>query len=230
MADGNRTVTPEPPRQWLDLISDANSYLTLHFVFTYLFTILTLYFLYHNYRRFVNARQLFSLELVHSISGRTIMVTDLPLYLQGERTLAEYYEAMGLAVESVSLCRDPGELKELLDKRTKALGKLESAWVDYIGNPSTVTPSDPTDGVIAPLVDVDGAEAGPSPKLVVPNRPRPTMRTGWFGLTGAKVDALDFLDEQFKAADEAVRSKRANGRFKPTQTAFVTFEKMSYAV
>jgi hypothetical protein len=225
VADGNRTTTPTP---WLDLISDANSYLTLHLVFTYLFTLLTLYFLYKNYRRFIRSRQLFSLELVHSIAARTVMVTALPLYLHSERALAEYYEAMGLAVESVSLCRAPGALQELLEKRTTALLKLEAAWVDYIGNPSTVTPVDPTDSVLAPPNDgADGAEPGPPQKLVVPNRPRPTMRIGWFG---PRVDSLDYLDEQYKAADEAVRNKRATGRFKPTPTAFVTFEKMSFAV
>jgi hypothetical protein len=91
----NRTGSPlEPSKEWLDLISDANSYLTVHLLFTYLFTLLTLYFLYKNYRRFIRSRQLFSLELVHSIAARTVMVTELPPYLRGERALAEYFEAM----------------------------------------------------------------------------------------------------------------------------------------
>jgi calcium permeable stress-gated cation channel len=44
------------------------------------------------------------------------------------------------------------------------------------------------------------------------------------------VDALEYLETQFKDADEEVRKKRRTGKFKATQTAFVTFEKMSSAV
>jgi calcium permeable stress-gated cation channel len=220
---GNRTTT-DPG--WLDLISDANSYLTVHLLFTYLFTVLTLYFLYKNYRRFIRTRQLFSLELVHSIAARTVMVTELPPYLRGERALAEYFEAMNLPVESVSVCREVGSLKELLDARTDALLKLEKAWTDYVGNPSTVQASDPMDNVVAPLVDVDGVESSVPPKLVVPHRPRPTMRPDWFK---PKVDALDYLEQKFKVADELVKNKRLQGKFKATHAAFVTFEKMSFA-
>ena len=117
------------PQDWLDLISDANSYLSVHLMFTYLFTILALYFIYKNYRRFIRSRQLFSLELVHSIPARTILVTNLPAHLQGERTLAEYFENMSMAVESVSVCREVGALKTLLDNRTRALLALEQQWL-----------------------------------------------------------------------------------------------------
>ena len=221
----NHTIPPD----WLDLISDANSYLSVHFVFTYLFTILALYFIYKNYRRFIRSRQLFSLELVHSIPARTVLVTNLPAHLQGERTLAEYFENMDMAVESVTVCREVGALKALLDRRTNALLALERAWVSYVGNPSTVEEYDP-EGHGVPLVDVDvesGARQGTLAKLVVPHRQRPTIRPRWFT---AKVDALEYLEEQFKKADELVKKKRRVGKFRSTGAAFVTFEKMSSAV
>jgi calcium permeable stress-gated cation channel len=196
-------------------------------IFTYLFTILCLYYLNKNYRRFVRARQLFSLELVHSIAARTVMVTELPPHLRGERTLAEYFENMGLSVESVSVVREVTSLKRLLDVRTEALMKLEAEWVKYVGNPSTVESYDPTDNVIAPLVDVEpNSMEAAQPRFVVPHRDRPTMRPGWWK---PKVDALDYLDERFKEADEAVRKRRRTGKFKATHVAFVTFEKMSSA-
>ncbi|KAG6811557.1 hypothetical protein H0H92_006861 [Tricholoma furcatifolium] len=220
----NRTT---PLNDWLDLINDANSYLSVHLIFTYLFTILTLYFIYRNYRRFIRSRQLFSLELVHSIPARTVLVTDLPNHLQGERPLAEYFEHMGLAVESVTVCREVSNLKKLLDKRTKALLDLERAWVSYVGNPSSVEEYDPEYMDFAPLVDVDVEEAQPRRgRFVVPHRKRPTMRTGWFT---PQVDALEYLEKQFKDADEVVKKRRRNGRFRATQSAFVTFEKMSSA-
>lgn len=202
----------------------------MHLLFTYLFTLLVLRFTYKNYVRFVRSRQLFSLELVHSIAGRTVLVDELPSHLRGERALAEYFEALGLAVESVSVVREVGPLKTLIDERTRALLALEAAWVDYVGNPSTVEDAQPLDG------DGDGASSGfahsgtleaARPRVVVPHRTRPTMRPRWFGPT---VDALDYLDERFRAADELVRRKRRTGRFRATHVAFVTFEKMSDAV
>ncbi|KZT73615.1 DUF221-domain-containing protein [Daedalea quercina L-15889] len=214
-------------RDWLDLISDANSYLSVHLLFTYVFTLLALRFVHNNYKRFIRARQLFSLELVHSISARTVMVTHLPDHLKGERALAEYFEHLELSVESVSICREVESLKRLLDRRTAALLRLERAWVKYVGNPSSV---DLKKSVVAPedrLVDVEAPDLeAPSERVVVPGRKRPTLRPGLFK---PKVDALEYLDQQFREAHEAVKARRKNGRFKATHVAFVTFETMSSA-
>lgn len=136
---------------------------------------------------------------------------------------------MGMAVESVSVCREVGPLKDLLDQRTKALLALERAWVGYVGNPSTVEEYDPEGNGISLLVDVDtDIEGGQltQNRLVVPHRKRPTLRPGWFK---PKVDALEYLEARFKEADELVKKKRRS-KFKSTKTAFVTFEKMSSAV
>ncbi|KAH9943319.1 uncharacterized protein BXZ73DRAFT_40317 [Epithele typhae] len=224
-------VPPDPtiPRStwdnWFDLISDANSYLSLHLLFTYLFTILALRALYKNFKRFVRSRQLFSLELVHSVPARTVMVTHLPPHLQSEPALADYFEQMDLSVESVNICREVVSLKRLLDIRTQALLKLEHAWVDYLGNPSVVAPNT---SIRYPLVDIDDAasiESQPE-QLVLPNRKRPTIRPGWFS---RKVDAIEYYEDKFREADELVKKRRRMGRFKPTHVAFVTFEKMSSA-
>ncbi|KAL1726511.1 hypothetical protein EV714DRAFT_287182 [Schizophyllum commune] len=246
----NSTNGTVPNRDWLDLISDANSYLSAHLVFTYLFTALALFFIRRNYRRFIRARQLFSLELVHSIPARTVLVTRLPQHLKSERALAEYFEAMDLSVESVSLVREVGSLKRLLDARTEALLRLERAWVGYVGNPSAVEEYDPEAAEGAQLVDVeDGSEVdleangacNERRRFVVPHRPRPTLRPRWFALRrcacfpfpvpwlAPKVDALEYLESDFRALDDEFKKRRRNGRFKATETAFVTFEKMSSA-
>ncbi|THH27471.1 hypothetical protein EUX98_g6719 [Antrodiella citrinella] len=220
-------VPPSSGRDWLDMINDATSYLSVHLLFTYLFTILSLYFIYRNYGRFIRARQLFSLEFVHSIPARTVMVQQLPPHLQGEKALAEYFETMGLSVESVNICREVGSLKKLLDRRTEALLKLESAWVQYLGNPAVVETPRTADQDVMPLVDVDEPDLEDQrKKFVVPNRKRPTLRPGWFK---PQVDALEYLEEEFKKADEMVLKRRRVGKFKATHTAFVTFEKMSSA-
>jgi calcium permeable stress-gated cation channel len=134
---------------------------------------------------------------------------------------------MGMAVESVSVCREVESLKALIDRRTKALLELENAWVRYVGNPSTVEEYDPEGGGVSLLVDTD-IEGGQSAqnRLVVPHRKRLTIRPGWFK---PKVDALEYLEERFTEADELVK-KRRRSKFKSTKAAFVTFEKMSSAV
>ncbi|KAI9438478.1 DUF221-domain-containing protein [Lactarius indigo] len=199
---------------WFDLVSDANSYLSLHLVFTYLFTLLSLRFIFLNYKRFIKARQLFSLELVHSIAARTVMVSGLPSHLRSERALAEHFENMKLSVESVNICRELGSLERLIDTRTRALLRLEDAWVQYVGNPSTVESYDPSDHATA------------SHRLVIPHHKRPTLRTSCFS---RPVDAIQFLEKKFLDADDAVKRYRRVGKFKPTDVAFVTFEKMSSA-
>ncbi|GAA5902674.1 hypothetical protein JCM6882_004039 [Rhodosporidiobolus microsporus] len=129
-------------------------YLTSHLIFTYVFTILALIFLNRNWKRYIPLRQLFSLELAHSIPARTVMVTALPPHLRSERALADYFEgihlgeadaqrasqrgAAGLAVESVVVTRAIGSMRELLERRTKALRTLENEWSKYLGNPVPV--------------------------------------------------------------------------------------------
>ncbi|KAI0677415.1 DUF221-domain-containing protein [Trametes maxima] len=223
-ADTPPKDTPSSGDNWFDLISDANTYLSVHLLFTYVFTLLALRAIYKNFKRFIRSRQLFSLELVHSVPARTVMITHLPPHLQTEPALAEYFEQMELPVESVNVCREVGFLRRLLDLRTNALLKLESAWVDYLGNPSQIAPSTT---VNHPLVDTDDASLESQPEqLVLPNRKRPTIRPGWFK---RKVDALEYYEQMFREADELVKKRRRSGRFRATHVAFVTFEKMSSA-
>jgi hypothetical protein len=134
---------------------------------------------------------------------------------------------MGLAVESVTVCREVSSLKRLIEKRTKALLALEEAWVVYVGNPSSVEEYDPEDIGFAPSMYADVEDGLPRQRLVVPHRKRPTLRPGWFQ---PKVDALEYLEKQFMEADELLKKRRRTGKFKATQAAFVTFEKMSSAV
>lgn len=76
------------------------------------------------------------------------MVTALPAHLRSERALAEYFDGIhlgaggegdvGLGVESVTVVRAVGGMKELLERRTRALRRLEVAWCRYVGNPVEV--------------------------------------------------------------------------------------------
>jgi hypothetical protein len=228
----NGTDNPDKDSDWYDLINAPNSFRAVQLAFTWVFTALVLRSLWRNYRQFVRVRQLYSLDLVHSIAGRTVMVTDLPNHLQGEKALAVYFENMGLPVESVNLVRHAEILNKLIDKRTEALLKLEGEWTKYVGNPSSVESYDPSQNVRsdhAPLIDLGDpstVESQPA-RVVVPHRKRPTVRPGWFT---PKVDALEYYEKEFEDLNDQVKKKRKTGKFKATSTAFVTFEKMSSAV
>ncbi|CCA67384.1 hypothetical protein PIIN_01215 [Serendipita indica DSM 11827] len=229
--NGTNPNNPDKDPDWSDLINASNSFRAAQLLFTYIFTGLVLRSLYRNYRQFVRVRQLYSLELVHSIAARTVMVTDLPSHLQGERALAVYFENMGLAVESVNLVRHAETLNKLIDRRTEALLNLEWEWTKYVGNPSTVETYDPSQNVRvdhAPLIDLSDSNAMESQpaRVVVPHRSRPLVRPGWFK---RKVDALEYYQKEYEDLNEQVKKKRKAGRFKATSTAFVTFEKMSSA-
>lgn len=73
----------------------------------------------------------------HALStpGRSVVITSLPLHLRNEKILAQYWEDLGLRVESVSVGRNVGALKRLLEERTAKLLALETAWLKYVGNP-----------------------------------------------------------------------------------------------
>ncbi|KPV72603.1 uncharacterized protein RHOBADRAFT_29756 [Rhodotorula graminis WP1] len=228
------TSTLLKPRKHTSLV-----YVSSHLLFTYLFTILALLFLHRNWRRYIPLRQLFSLELAQSVPARTVMVTSLPPHLRSERALADYFEGLqlgpastssssrgggGLAVESVVVTRATGSMRELLERRTRALVTLEQAWAKYLGNPDD---EEETDGARRDADDdLEARLLSPSrPTIVNPARKRPTLRPHWFA---KKVDALDHYAEQFRRADEAVR-KRRRGKFRPTGVAFVTFQTIAAA-
>lgn len=229
-----------PP--FFDFIADPTTSATLQLVFAYTFTALTLHFLHRNFHRFVTSRQAFGLQLIHSVSARTVLVTDVPSHLRGDRALAEYFEGCGWEVESVSICREVDAVKRALDKRTNALLELEDAWVAWVGNPATATGYDPDvyrnkprasspttetlisglerngDGPAATAEDPESLRARYS--TIHSDKPRPTKRIR----IGKSVDAIGFWEDKFFEADEEVRVLRKTGRFEPTHVAFVTFE------
>ena len=139
---GNHTQPRTSPSTY-DYLLDPQLSNTINLLFTYLFTGLTLIFLHRNFHRFVQSRQSFALHLIHSISARTVLVTNVPQYLRGDRALSEYFEGCGWMIESVNVCREVEPLRRILEKRTNALLKLEQAWVEWVGNPANVRGHDP---------------------------------------------------------------------------------------
>ncbi|ORE03576.1 DUF221-domain-containing protein [Rhizopus microsporus var. microsporus] len=59
---------------------------------------------------------------------------------------------------------------------------------------------------------------------------RPTVRTGFLGLFGQKIDAIEYYTVLFDNLDKMVAEKRRSPHYEMTNVAFVTFEHMSSAV
>jgi hypothetical protein len=198
--------------------------------------------LHRNYHRFVTARQAFGLQLIHSVSARTVLVTNVPAHLRGDRALAEYFEGCGWQVESVSVVRQVDAVKSALDKRTDALLRLEEAWVSWVGNPARADGYDPnmyhnTSKAVSPAVEPP-VSVSPLEQVthddpesirqrfssIQTAKPRPTKRIGL-----RKVDAIEYWENQFLEADHEVQTLRQTGRFRPTHVAFVSFEDVKSA-
>ncbi|WVQ84128.1 hypothetical protein IAT38_006275 [Cryptococcus sp. DSM 104549] len=172
-------TAPTQRRSFYDLLLDPSTSTSIHLIFTYLFTFFALYFFHQNFHRFVHSRQTFGLHLIHSISSRTVLVTNIPSHLRKDTALAEYFEKCEWKVESVNICREVEKLRRVLERRTNALLKLEEAWVDWVQNPapqgkgydpavysngngSSSTRSNGDER----LVDIDGADTGSTTSLL----------------------------------------------------------------
>nr|CDI54153.1 duf221-domain-containing protein [Melanopsichium pennsylvanicum 4] len=161
----------------------AQIYHATHLLSTYLFTLLAMRAIWINYQRFVRSRQLYILEILESIPGRTVEIRDLPVHLRDEKTLAEYFENMDMPVESTAVVRNTEGLSRLLNQRSNALHQLEKTWVKWLGNPTDAEGYDPekimllaaganhedlygTDGVTDDLVriSVDGNDSQRDPE------------------------------------------------------------------
>ncbi|TIC63896.1 DUF221-domain-containing protein [Wallemia mellicola] len=200
------------------LFSNTDPYLGLQLLFTFFLSLLALRYVNKNYLRFVRQRQLFSLELVHAISARTVMIESIPSHLRDEKALSDYFDSINMKVETVSLVKGVKALDNLLTKRTKALLLLECAWSNYLGNPSQATFSQPSNN------DLEIS----SINLTVLGKSRPTTRSGLFGLNGIKIDKLRMLERNFENLDRIVKTSRKS-EYKNTHVAFVTFENASSA-
>ncbi|PLW08716.1 hypothetical protein PCANC_22713 [Puccinia coronata f. sp. avenae] len=121
---------------WPDLTKNVTLYHCVHLAFTYFFSLLLLRFLKITYLRFIDTKPIFSLAHHSSVPLRTLLIEHLPLHLQNDDALYEYFnDLLRFKVESVNVVRDVSGLVPLLRRRTNALINLEEAWAKWLGNP-----------------------------------------------------------------------------------------------
>ena len=219
-----------------DFTATSLLYLLTQFVFTWVFSILTIYAIWRTFEGYITIRRKYMQQRANSITNRSVMVVGLPHSLQDDRALAIYYESLNVGrVESAHVCRHVSALRDLIEERARALEKLERAYTEYYGNPSGVEGYDP-ERIEATFendltIEEHSRNTNESTSLLRPqDKKRPTMRLGLWGLFGKSVDKIDHCREVFEVLDKAVQERRLSRIFATTTVGFVTFEEMSSAV
>ncbi|KAF9173666.1 hypothetical protein BGX20_002502 [Mortierella sp. AD010] len=233
------TLPDWAPQRGMDLL-----YLITQFTFTWLFSLYTIYLLWRTYEGYIEVRRSYLLKRRKATVNRSIMVIGLPMHLQTDRALATFYESLGVGtVESAHVGRHVASLQRLIEQRAHALRALETAYTSYYGNPSGRPDYDPEMILIendrsldqgAPVISEGPREEYFSDIASLTDslgksRKRPTIRLGFLGLFGKRVDKIDYYREVFATLDKVVQKLRLSRVFASTSIGFVTFEEMNAA-
>ncbi|PFH59337.1 hypothetical protein XA68_12489 [Ophiocordyceps unilateralis] len=173
---------------------------------------------------YINLRQAYLLTPQYSrrISSRTVLFTAVPNdYLDEGRIRAMFNNT----VRHVWIAGKSDKLDELVDERDDVAMKLEKAQVKLIKMVNKARVKAAKKGSDAPAADA--ADMANAASRYVPDKKRPSHRTGPLGLVGKKVDTIDWCRGELRrlipAADHGQDEWRA-GKFDPVHAVFVEFE------
>lgn len=195
---------------------------------------------------YINLRQAFLLSPAYAsrVSSRTVLFTSVPANFLHETTLRKMF---GDTVRKIWISGDTKDLDKLVKKRDKAAYRLESAEVKLIkianktrqkaikkGTADQVEPPAEADGAPYPpeTAGAVDAESGSVAGRWVPEKKRPTHRTGPLGLVGKKVDTIDWCRNELQTVIPAVEAAQASyraGEYKKIPGVFVQFRTQAEA-
>jgi hypothetical protein len=209
-------------------------YLWAYLVFTYFFTLLTLYFMNSETLKILRVRQEY-LGTQSTVTDRTFQLSGIPTEIRTDAKIKQLVEKLEIGrVESVTLCRKWGPLDNLIQQREVVLRKLEETWSIYLAqNPvHPVGTEAPADGNPGNTAD---EESGENQRLLADSsgdqfaeRQRPQTRL-WYGfmrLQSRQTDGIDYYEEKLRRLDEKIHAARQN-TYEPADLAFVTMDSMA---
>ncbi|CAI6341656.1 unnamed protein product [Periconia digitata] len=246
-ADGDKAERA-PYATWTAMATDYEyytDYLWMYLVFAYLFTALILYLIVAETRKIIEVRQKY-LGSQTTITDRTIRLSGIPLELRSEDKIRAFIEGLEIGkVESVTLCKNWGELDKRISQRHVVLRKLEEAWTVHLGS-RRIGRSLETLPVVQPTPPASDVEMGESSEAETARllsdgdgdpddalrdtRPRPMAKI-WYGrfkLRFKNVDAIDYYEEKLHRLDAEIKTLRKKD-FEPTPLAFVTMDSVATA-
>ncbi|KAI1431565.1 DUF221-domain-containing protein [Xylaria sp. CBS 124048] len=218
------------------------NYLWSYLVFTWFFSLLTVYFVNKETFKLVKVRQDY-LGTQSTVTDRTFRLTNIPRELRSEENIKKFVENLEIGhVRNVNLCRDWAEIDDLMAQRKHTLRKLEKAWTTYKAQKSAISRSAAQNSVPngqheqqnehdellderARLLDGNSPRDGMGGMGEI-ERPKIRLRFGFLKMRNRKVDALNYYEEQLRRLDEKIGIAREK-EFKPTDTAFVTMDSIA---
>ncbi|KAK0714898.1 hypothetical protein B0H67DRAFT_553526 [Lasiosphaeris hirsuta] len=184
---------------------------------------------------YINLRQAFLLSPFYSdrISSRTVLFTSVPTPYLNEAKLRKVF---GPSVKNIWITSDTKELDELVKERDKVAYRLEGAEVKLIKLANKERQKAIKNGAAADEADKDvvplDAESGSIAARWVPNKKRPTHKTGFLGLIGKKVDTINWCRTELERLIPAVENTQAKyraGEYKKIPGVFVEFRSQADA-
>lgn len=220
-------------------------YLWMYVVFTFFFTFLAIYLLVAQTKVVVDTRQKF-LGRQNTVTDRTIRITGIPMQLRDESELKKRIEDLKIGkVASVTICREWGSLNNLFHYRKLILEKLELKISECPYDVRNAIYTDERYSLRGRDTDnTDSANEGQSDHVVhspttretdsnelfgeIRLSKRPTMKVGFLGIFGEKVDSIQYLQKQLLFIDEEIIEARTKN-YPATPTAFVTMDSVANA-
>ncbi|KAB5551023.1 hypothetical protein GE09DRAFT_1059535 [Coniochaeta sp. 2T2.1] len=213
-------------------------YLWSYLVFTYFFSILTMWFMDKETRRVIRVRQDY-LGTQLTITDRTFRISGIPKDLRTEEQIKDLVQKLEIGkVESVTLCRNWKELDRLVEERQSLLRKLEETWSVYLGQEplqnSAAYGGNRTNNARqeSDNADEEAGETGPlitapaTGQMVERMRPQTRIWYGFLKLQSRKTDALDYYEEKLRRLDEKIRDARKRN-YDAADLAFVTMDSIA---
>lgn len=214
----------------LHLTQNISLYSLSHLFFTYIFSLLLLRLLRSTYLKLISINPSFSLtypEVRNSL--RTVIIRQLPLHLQNDKALADYFnQVLRYPTESNHVLKDITGILPFLHSRTQALETLELGYTRWLGHPDSIPITSTPNLTGTPSSqnlpsDLERAHDG-----LVTNAIHQRPRYRPHCLSFKTTDWIDHWTHQFRQADELVRRRRT-GKFKPLPIGFVTFKNLIHA-
>ena len=227
------SLTAENPTY--DFMNISTDYLWMYLVFVYFFSGVGLYLIIKETQKIIRIRQDY-LGSQSTVTDRTIRLSGIPVQLRSEEMIKETVENLQIGkVESVTLCRDWGELDNLLVQRMGVLRKLEEAWTVHLGYQNSskahlsghVSQGNGEDEESRLLNGDEGEQNHVS--SYAEGRPMTRIWYGFLHLQSRRIDAINYYEERLRKLDEQIKSARKK-EYKPTPLAFVTLDSTAAAV
>lgn len=230
--EAQQNATQNSTSPYSDFISMSTDYLWMYLGFVYFFSGVAVYLIIKETQKIIRIRQDY-LGSKSTVTDRTIRISGIPIQLRSEELIKETVENLDIGkVDSVTLCRNWGELDDLIDQRKLNLRQLEAAWTTHLGYKRPTKPPAPHshhrdgDDEESRLLNGDDNEQD---HVYAQDRPMTRIWYGFLNLQSRKIDAIDYYEERLRKLDEKIEKAR-DKEFKPTPLAFVTLDSTAAAV